>query len=106
MLKKIYISLVLLSLNSCVLSDEKIRNWDIHIDDIWPLIKDFIDYFIWIAWTIAVIFIIIWAYQILFGSVSEWSNSKWKETITSALIWFAIAVLSWFIVKLIFDNLS
>lgn len=106
MLKKIYISLFLLfSLSSC-LSNERIRNWDIHMDDISTIIRDLIDYFIAIAWTISVIFIIIWAYQILFGSVTEGSDSKWKETVTAAIIWFAISALSWFIVKLIFDNLS
>lgn len=104
MLKKIYISLFLLiSLSSC--DYNKIRNWDFHTEDIWNIIREFIDYFIWIAWTISVIFIIIWAYQMLFGSVSE-TDSKWKETITYAVIWFAISTLSWFIVKLIFDNLS
>jgi len=106
MLKKIYISLFLLiSLSSC--DYDKIRNWDIHMEDISTIIRELIDYFIAIAWTISVIFIIIWAYQMLFGSVdSSWSDSKWKETVTAAIIWFAISALSWFIVKLIFDNLS
>jgi len=106
MLKKIYISLFLLfSLSSC-LTNERIRNWDIHMDDISTVIRDLIDYFIAIAWTISVIFIIIWAYQMLFGSVTEASDSSWKDTIRYAIIWFAISALSWFIVKLIFDNLS
>jgi hypothetical protein len=86
------------------LSKEKLRNWDIHIWDIPNVIRALIDYFIWIAWTISVIFIILWAYQMLFGSI--WWNSKWKETITKALGGVEIANLSWFIVKLIFDNFS
>jgi hypothetical protein len=87
------------------LTKEKLRTWDVHVDNIPGIIRAVIDYLMWIAWTISVIFIIIWAYQMLFWSL-EWSNNKWKDTIIMALTWFAIAALSWFIVKLVFDNFS
>jgi type IV secretory pathway VirB2 component (pilin) len=58
-----------------------------------------------IAGTIAIIFIIIWAYKILFGSLEQ-DKTKWKDTIIMALSWFAIASLAWFIIKLIIDNFS
>lgn len=87
------------------LTKKKLREWDIHIWDIPNVISSSIDYLMWIAWTISVIFIIIWAYQMLFWAL-DWQNGKWKDTISMALIWFAISALSWFIVKLIFDNFS
>lgn len=82
---------------------ERIRTGDFHIDDIAWAIKWMIDIFLGLAWMISVIFVIIWAYYLLFGSL-KWDHSKWRETITMALTGFAITVLSWFIVKIIFDN--
>lgn len=86
-------------------TDKALRSWDIHTDDIPNIIKWAIDFMIQIAGTIAIIFIIIWAYQILFWSL-EWDKSKWKNTIIMAITWFAIASLAWFIIKFIIDNLS
>lgn len=83
----------------------EIRDWDIHLDDIPNMIKGAIDFFIQIAWSVAIIFIIIWAYKILFGSLEQ-DKTKWKDTIIMALGWFAIASLAWFIIKLIIDNLA
>lgn len=87
------------------LTEEAIRTWDIHLDDITVILKSAIDFFMWIAWTIAIIFIIIWAYKILFWSLEQDTN-KWKDTIIMAIGWFAIASLAWFIIKLIIENLS
>ena len=86
-------------------SIDAIRKWDIHLDNIPDMIKNAIDFFINIAWTVAIIFIIIWGYKILLGSL-ESDKSKWKETIIMALTWFILASLAWFIVKIIIDNLS
>ena len=58
-----------------------------------------------IAWTISLIFIIVWAYQILFSSVS-WNVQKWKETITLAIFGFVIASLAYIMVKFLVDNLA
>lgn len=82
-----------------------IRTWDIHTDDIPNIIKSAIDFFMGLAWTVAVIFVIVWAYKILFGSLEQ-DKTKWKDTIFMALGGFALAALSWFIIKLIIDNLS
>lgn len=81
-----------------------IRFWDIHLSDIPIIIKNSIDFFIGIAWTIAIIFVIIWSYQIVIGSLSN-DKTKWKETIIMALTWFVIASLAWFIIKILLDNL-
>jgi type IV secretory pathway VirB2 component (pilin) len=89
--------------NSTCSDQDKFRNWDIHIWDIPCLIQGAINFFLWIAWTIAVIFVIIWAYKILFGSLSQ-DKTKWKDTIIMALTGFAIATLSWFIIKILLDN--
>jgi hypothetical protein len=87
------------------LTDEQVKRWEIHIDDIPGIIKWIIDFWIWIAWTVAVIFIIIWAYQVLFWWLA-WDKSKWKNTIIMAISWFAIASLAWFIIRLLIDNLG
>lgn len=86
-------------------STNQIREWDIHINDIPNIIKWAIDFFIGIAWTISIIFIIIWAYQVMFWTFS-WDKSKWKTTITMALWWFIIAALAWFIISFLIENLS
>ncbi len=83
-----------------------LKNWrDISLSMIPEMIKNAIKFFIWIAWTISIIFIIIWAYQILFWSIQQ-DKTKWKNTIIMALWGFAIATLAWFIVQFVFDNFS
>ncbi len=84
-------------------ASERIRTGDIHVWDIPGIIKAMIDIFLWIAWTVAVIFVIIWAYKILFGSLQQ-DITKWRDTIIMALTWFAFATLAWFIVKFVFTN--
>jgi len=64
-----------------------------------------IDFFLGIAGTISVIFVIIGAYQILFGSLQQ-NKSKGRDTIIAALGGFALSALAWFIVRFIIDNLS
>jgi len=84
----------------------KLKKWDwITLWDIPNMIKNMIEFFIWIAWTIAVIFVIVWAYKILFGSLQQ-DKTKWKDTIIMALWGFVIATLAWFIVQFIFDNFT
>lgn len=84
-------------------TQKNFREWDIHIETIPCLIQGAINFFLGIAGTIAVIFVIIWAYKILFGSLSQ-DKTKWKDTIIMALTGFAIATLSWFIIKILLDN--
>jgi len=86
-------------------TEEALRTWDVHLEDIPVMIRNAIDFFITIAWTVAIIFIIVWAYKILFWSLEQ-DKTKWKDTIIMAIWWFAIASLAWFIIKLIIDNLS
>ena len=87
------------------LSTDDVRKWNIHIDDIPKIIRSTIDLLLEISWTIAIIFIIVWAYKILFGSLTS-EKTKWKDTIIMALIWFGIAALAWFIIKFIIDNFN
>ena len=84
---------------------DKLKRWTIGFDDIPEMIVYAINFFMWIAATISVIFIIIWAYQILFGSLSQ-DKTKWKNTIIMAIWWFILASLAWFIIKLIISNFS
>jgi len=86
------------------LTEKALKTWNIHMEDIPIMMRNAIDFFITIAWTVAIIFIIIWAYKILLGSLEQ-DKTKWKDTIIMAVGWFAIASLAWFIIKLIIDNL-
>lgn len=80
-----------------------LRNWNVNLDTIPAMIVAATNFLMGIAGTIAVIFVIIWAYQLLFGSLQQ-DKTKWRNTILMALGGFAIASLAWFIVKLIIDN--
>lgn len=86
------------------LEAEKLRTGDIQIDDIPLVLRNITDYGMGIAGTVAVIFVIIGGYQLLFKSV-QWDKQRWKETIIMALTGFIIASLSRFIIKLLLDNL-
>ena len=61
------------------LDNKDLRSWDLNIHSIQNALVNATNYLIGIAWTISVIFIIIWAYQILFSSVS-WNVQKWKSS--------------------------
>lgn len=90
---------------SCLTADQ-IRQWDkVTIDTIPCVINEMINLFMWLAWTISIVFIIIWAYQMLFWSLAK-DNSKWKTTIIYAISWFVLAAFSWVIIKFILDNFS
>ena len=85
-------------------SADDLRNGNVSLETIPGMIVAATNFLIGIAGTIAVIFVIIWAYQLLFGSLQQ-DKTKWRNTILMALWGFAIASLAWFIVKLIIDNL-
>lgn len=92
-------------LDQSCLTGVQIRTWDIHLDDVPCVIKGMIDVFMSFAATIAVIFIIIGWYQVLYWSL-EGNKTKGKETIMMALWWFALAAFSWVIIRFILDNFS
>ncbi len=118
-MKKTFLTIftLLLNLNLKVFADNAwifrgcltaldLREWnEVDIDTIPCVINNAIDYFMGIAWTISVIFVIIGAYQMLFWSLAK-DNSKWKTTIIYAISWFVLAAFSWAIIKFIFDNFS
>jgi hypothetical protein len=85
------------------ITQDKLRNWEIHLNDIPHILKYAIDFLLGFAWTVSVLFIIIWAYQILFGSISQ-EKTKWRDTIIMALAWFALASLSRFLLNYILSN--
>lgn len=87
------------------ISQTKIRDGDIHTDDIPKILTYAVDFLMWFAGTIAIIFIIVWAYKIALWTL-EWDKSKWKETIIYALGWFILAACSWLIMKFVIDNFS
>lgn len=89
---------------ACITAED-LKNWDMHLDDFPCIVNGMINIFMGFAATLAVIFIIVGAYQILFGSL-EWNKTKGKETITMALGGFALAAFSWLIIKFILNNFT
>lgn len=85
------------------ISYDELRNGNMDINTIPGLIKGAINFFIGIAGTISIIFIIIGAYFIMFGDIAN-DKSKGKDIIFKALGGFAISSLAWVIIKLILDN--
>lgn len=117
-MKKIYLLIFLLILNAektfaanswifwgCLEATD-IRNGNFEVENIACTIDNAINFFMWIAGTIAVIFIIIWAYQMVFSSLTWWDRAKWKKTVILAISWFVLAAFSWVIIKFIIDNFS
>lgn len=112
-MKKLFYFMVLffISVNNSIATNEnitwvsnsKLRNGDFTYEDIPNIIANATDIFIWIAWSIAVVFIIIWAYKYLFHSL-DGDTQKWKTTIIAAIFWFVIASCSYLIIKLVIDN--
>lgn len=86
-------------------TEKALRNWDISLDDIPNILNGIINFWLGIAWTISIIFVIVWGYKILFWSIEQ-DTTKWKNTIIMALVWFAISGSAWLIIKLIIDNIS
>lgn len=86
-------------------TEENLRNGDIHTENLPQMIVSVTNFLMGISWTIAIIFIIIWAYQMLFWSLAQ-KKSAWRDTIVMALIWFAVTVLAYFIIRLLTDNLK
>ncbi len=89
----------------CDKTEQAIREWNIHFADFACLIRYMIDFFLYFAATIALIFVIIWAYQVAFGALSD-NKTQWKDTILMALWGLALAALAWVIVKFILENIS
>lgn len=85
---------------------EKLKNGNLHTDDIPAIILGATDFLMGIAGTVAIIFIIIWAYQMAIGSATENSTSGWKKTILLALWGFILASISWILFKIIIDNFT
>lgn len=94
---------VFASENITWISNKDLKEWNITIDNIPGVIVNATNFFIAIAGTISVIFIIIWWYKYLFGSL-EWNTDKWKDTIFVAIIGFIIASCAYLIIKFIVDN--
>ena len=87
------------------IDEEKLRNGNFSIQDIPGFIKGAINFFMGIAGTISIIFIIIGAYFIMFWDIAN-DKSKGKDVIMKAIWGFAISSLAWIIVRLIVDNFT
>ena len=80
-----------------------LSSWDVTFWDIWWMLTNAIEFFMWLAWTVSVAFIIVWAYQMMYWSM-VWDKTKWRNTIIAAIWGFVLSALWYVIVKLILDN--
>lgn len=80
------------------LSGSEVRNGDATLETIPCVIKQLIDLFLGLSGTIAVIFVILGGYKIMFGAL-ERDPTEWKKMVGLALAGFVIASLAWVIVK-------
>lgn len=86
-------------------SETKIKNWDFTLSDIPNIISNATWFFMWLAWTVAVLVIIVWAYKYLFWSL-QGKPDIWRETIAAAVFGFILAASAYIIIKFIIDNFS
>jgi len=86
-------------------SIEKLRRWTFNIDDIPNILKNAAEYLLGFAGTVAMIFIIIGAYQWGWWSVTS-DVSSGKKKVGMAIAGFALASLSWWLVTFVADNLA
>lgn len=111
---KIKFSIIILFITNIALADDNnilwldektIKDWDITFEHIPWIIVSATNFVLNFAAAIAIIFVIIWAYKILLGSLEQ-DKTKWRDTIIMALIWFSIAILAKFIVYMVIDNFA
>ncbi len=79
---------------------EKFRTGEFELYDLGTYVQYLIEFLIYLAGGIAVLFIVIGGYKYMIGSVSD-DKEAGKKTIAYALAGFAIAVLAWTIVNFI-----
>lgn len=80
-----------------------LRTGEVHVEHIPMMINWAINFLLGLAGTISIIFIIVWAYQIVIGSLTQ-QKTKWRDTIIMALYGFGLATLAWAIMKFIISN--
>lgn len=89
------------------IDDEKLKQGDVTFSDIPKAIQSIISFILGFAATIAMIMIIVWALKYSLWSV-EWNSpnkTKAMDTIKYGIMWFIIAISSWFIINLIVNNI-
>jgi hypothetical protein len=79
---------------------EKFRTGEFELYDLGTYVQYLIEFLIYLAGGIAVLFIVIGGYKYMVGSISD-DKEAGKKTIAYALGGFAIAVLAWTIVNFI-----
>ncbi len=88
------------------IDNEKLRTWNVSFSDIPKSIQSATTFILWLAATIAMIMIIVWWLKYSLWTM-EWSapnKSKAQETIKYWIMWFVVAVSSWFVIKLVIEN--
>ncbi len=86
------------------IDSEKLRKWDITINDIPKIINSLTSFLLWLSAMISMVMIIVWAYKMAIWSLSA-DNKKWKETIQMWLTGLVVSLSAWFIINVIISNL-
>lgn len=83
--------------------NDKLRNWNVWIDDIPKTINSFTGFVISTWAIISMLMIIYWAFR--FALPTSDNKQKWKDAVMYGIIWLVVTLSSWFIVNVIISNL-
>lgn len=89
------------------IEDSKLKKWNITLSDIPKAIQSATTFILWLAATIAVVMIIVWALKYSLGSVS-WSSPNKQNAVNTITFWilgFVLSISAWFIINLVIANL-
>lgn len=78
----------------------KIRCGLMQMGDIPYYIKHALEFFIWLAGTVAVIMVMVGGYQYAIGGITE-NKEQGKKTITAALIGLMVTLVAWVIINVV-----
>lgn len=97
------VSHVLAEDNYLGIDNEKLRNWDVGIDQIPKTITSVTSFIIGFGATLSMLMIIVGAFRLALPTSDN--KQKWKDAIMYWIIGFIVTLSSWFIVNTLIANL-
>ncbi len=86
---------------------DKLKAWDVGLDDIPKIIVNLVEFLLGIAGAISVVVIIYWALQMQLNSgIMGKSDDKWRKIIMGGIVGFILSISSWFIITKFVEIIS
>ena len=85
------------------IDDDKLKNWDVWINDTPKTITSVTSFIIGMGATLSMIMIIVGAFRLALPTSDN--KQKWKDAIMYGIIGFIVTLSSWFIVNTLIANL-